>query len=393
MENPTWLIFFLIVAGAGILLYGKSNKRPPANPSSPQTPQQQQAPNQQVPRTLWEKIKADVTVIAIVVIALATLETIAWMRIPILWSLIYDTLHGFLIFNLGVVVAAWLGSIKQVDKDGKKTDKSDPVASKASWVVWFIVILSLVPVAIRLWGEQGYVKMAGLASSSHKTYVVGDVSSSKFDYRDVPESDAELEKILDGIGKIESDNQHIDPKTGAPIRNKEGSSAIGELQIMESLHDERAKALGYDIRTREGNRGYGKHLLRTLGTTPWEVDPRSFGKLVSQVGLYRPKSQFATRERIYALVSLEPGKWSDTVPVINQPGIYGRYVFSWVATFTEGKGEARECQVAFNGKTERPFPFLDFVDEWDYAKDGKKETFQYICKDKATVTLRLVPPG
>jgi hypothetical protein len=49
--------------------------------------------------------------------------------------------------------------------------------------------------------------------------------------------------------------------------------------------------------------------------------------------------------------------------------------------------------VAFNGKTDRPFPFLDFVDEWDYAKDGKKETFQYICKDKATVTLRLVPPG
>lgn len=269
----------------------------------------------------------------------------------------------------------------------------------------FIAVLILLSTAIigvytyskRIENHSWYQKVDNMYTSittgsrtTNKTYVVGDVSSSKFNFRDVPESDKELERILDGIGKIESGNQHIDPKTGAPMRNKEGSSAIGELQIMESLHSERANALGYDIRTREGNRGYGKHLLKTLGTTPWEVDPRSFGKLVSQVGLYRPKSQFATRERIYALVALDPDKWSDPVPVINQPGIYGRYVFSWVATFAEGKGEARECQVAFNGRTDRPFPFRDYVED---ELVGKKETFQYICKDKATVTLRLVPPG
>lgn len=92
MENPTWLIFFLIVAAAGILRYSKSSERKTeVNPPQPQTPQPQQVPSQQVPKTLWEKIKADVMVIAIAVIALATLETIAWARIPILWNLFYDS--------------------------------------------------------------------------------------------------------------------------------------------------------------------------------------------------------------------------------------------------------------------------------------------------------------
>ena len=332
----------------------------------------------------WSYVGTPVIIIGVLIAAnLLIKEMLPW-----LWQLISKQVY---VLNLAIGGIMFLQTLRARDESGKKTKEPHPVAAMGTSILVVLLVLTAATMAWQKYEDSPVVAaVLGKSRTTDKTYVVGDVSDSKFNIRDVPESDKELDRILDGIGKIESGNQHIDPKTGAPMRNKEGSSAIGELQIMESLHSERANALGYDIRTREGNRGYGKHLLKTLGTTPWEVDPRSFGKLVSQVGLYRPKSQFATRERIYALVALDPDKWSDPVPVINQPGIYGRYIFSWVATFTEGKGEARECQVAFNGRTDRPFPFRDYVED---EHVGKKESFQYLCKEKATVTVRLVPPA
>ena len=60
-----------------------------------------------------------------------------------------------------------------------------------------------------------------------------------------------------------------------PLRNREGSSAIGKYQIMASLHEERAKGLGYDIRTKEGNEAYARYLYAESDTLHWEADPRS----------------------------------------------------------------------------------------------------------------------
>lgn len=56
---------------------------------------------------------------------------------------------------------------------------------------------------------------------------------------------------------------------GTPLKNDEGSSATGVLQIMASYHREDALNLGYDIDTLAGNLAYGRHLYDNKGTQPW----------------------------------------------------------------------------------------------------------------------------
>lgn len=140
MEN---LIIFSLIAISAVFAYRNLRGKSSVPPSQP-PPQQPATAQNQTPKTLWDKIKADIMVIAIVAIALGTLELIAWVRIEPLWRLIYDSLQGFIIFNLGVITAAWLGRIMEVDKEGKKTDKPHPVASRAAKTIWIIVALSLI---------------------------------------------------------------------------------------------------------------------------------------------------------------------------------------------------------------------------------------------------------
>jgi hypothetical protein len=63
---------------------------------------------------------------------------------------------------------------------------------------------------------------------------------------------------------------------GSIVKNGE-SSATGELQIMASLHAENARSLGYDIYTRNGNRGFANHLYETQGATPWKASVECHG--------------------------------------------------------------------------------------------------------------------
>lgn len=74
--------------------------------------------------------------------------------------------------------------------------------------------------------------------------------------------------ILIKIARCESGFQQYEPD-GSLNYNDEGSSAVGIMQIMSSVHKEDAMRLDYDITTTEGNLGYALHLYRTQGTTPW----------------------------------------------------------------------------------------------------------------------------
>lgn len=75
------------------------------------------------------------------------------------------------------------------------------------------------------------------------------------------------------IAQCESGGRQFDDR-GYLIKNPT-SSAIGKYQIMASLHEARARSLGYDIRTLEGNEGYARFLYAESGTQHWEADPRS----------------------------------------------------------------------------------------------------------------------
>lgn len=81
------------------------------------------------------------------------------------------------------------------------------------------------------------------------------------------------EVVLAIIANCESGGRQFDDE-GNLIKNPE-STAIGKYGIMASLHEERAKSMGLDIRTLEGNEAYANFLFSESGTKHWEVDPRS----------------------------------------------------------------------------------------------------------------------
>lgn len=65
---------------------------------------------------------------------------------------------------------------------------------------------------------------------------------------------------------------------GNVLWNEEGSSAVGAMQIMASIHVADALRLGYNIYTLEGNLGYAKHLFRKQGLKPWKSSARCWRK-------------------------------------------------------------------------------------------------------------------
>lgn len=79
--------------------------------------------------------------------------------------------------------------------------------------------------------------------------------------------------VLIKIARCESGISQYKPD-GSLLYNEKGSSAVGIMQIMSSVHQRAAQKLGYDITTPEGNIGYAKHLYKTQGTTPWNASKK-----------------------------------------------------------------------------------------------------------------------
>jgi hypothetical protein len=78
---------------------------------------------------------------------------------------------------------------------------------------------------------------------------------------------------LVGIARCESRFRQYN-QNGSPLYNAGGSSAVGVMQIMSSAHNRRAKSLGFDIKTLEGNVGYAKVLYQEQGKQPWKASRR-----------------------------------------------------------------------------------------------------------------------
>ncbi len=74
--------------------------------------------------------------------------------------------------------------------------------------------------------------------------------------------------LLVDIARCESHFRQYDTD-GNLFRGKVNKGDIGVMQINEYYHGEKAKALGYDIKTMEGNMGYAKYLYEKEGAQPW----------------------------------------------------------------------------------------------------------------------------
>ena len=68
-------------------------------------------------------------------------------------------------------------------------------------------------------------------------------------------------------------------KNGEIFRGKINSDDVGIMQINTSYHLERAKKMGLDIFSLEGNLAYAKYLFEKEGTEPWSSSSKCwYGK-------------------------------------------------------------------------------------------------------------------
>lgn len=76
--------------------------------------------------------------------------------------------------------------------------------------------------------------------------------------------------ILVKVARCESEFRQFDSK-GNILRGLQNSDDVGVMQINEKYHLERAKKLGYDIYTLDGNLAYAKFLYHKEGVDPWSA--------------------------------------------------------------------------------------------------------------------------
>lgn len=86
--------------------------------------------------------------------------------------------------------------------------------------------------------------------------------------------------VMSKIARCESGNRQFDSR-GNVLRGKVNSKDVGVMQINERYHATRAKALGYDIHTLDGNLGYAARLYKEQGTSPWLASSACWGAVVA----------------------------------------------------------------------------------------------------------------
>jgi len=82
--------------------------------------------------------------------------------------------------------------------------------------------------------------------------------------------------ILADIAFCESTFRQYDTD-GKPLRGVINKGDIGVMQINEYYQGDKAKALGYDLDTPEGNMAYAKYLYEKEGTKPWSSSETCWG--------------------------------------------------------------------------------------------------------------------
>jgi hypothetical protein len=82
--------------------------------------------------------------------------------------------------------------------------------------------------------------------------------------------------VMIQIARCESNFRQYND-AGEVLKNTR-SSAKGVFQIMESLHEDPAQKLGYDITTLEGNMAYARDLYERQGTRPWTASSACWNK-------------------------------------------------------------------------------------------------------------------
>lgn len=280
-------------------------------------------------------------------------NALAYIFAHSIWAKFASHPTFFLGANLSLVLALFLFS------------REESALRRSAWLVMLLVVVGLINVA-------DFSKPGWFGKTKTPEPVVRVQTESA--YRQIGQ-----DLILDIIAECESGGKHFDEE-GKLIENP-STSAVGKYQIMASLHEERAKSLGFDIRTPEGNEGYARVLLAESGTQHWESDPESKAcwgpKLADLVG---------NEQKRLILVKLPPGEWSK--PVFVEAG------YDFVTGIYRGGNTNRlvEYTTRDGDVFTREFP-RDLGKEARIPGDIRKLRFKNLGKEEIVYRVRLTKRG
>jgi hypothetical protein len=202
-------------------------------------------------------------------VALGVINWLLWVLDAELWGSVWATPSRFWAINLGILLAILLLFV------AKGTDgKPHPVAKTFSQIIGGLVATILI---VSFWDFM----TEGKDWSSFWAGKLGDMVSRTQTRVDNKSHSAPMEVALALIADCESGGgvtgaaTHFEKDGKTPLKNKEGSTAIGKYQILASAHEKRAKDMGFDINSPEGNEAYARVLYQESGTKHWEGDARS----------------------------------------------------------------------------------------------------------------------
>ena len=88
--------------------------------------------------------------------------------------------------------------------------------------------------------------------------------------------------ILSEVARCESQFRHFG-KNGNIIRGMINTKDVGVMQINEEYHREKAKTLGLDIYSLEGNLAYAQYLYEKEGTKPWQSSVKCLNRELAKI--------------------------------------------------------------------------------------------------------------
>ena len=89
--------------------------------------------------------------------------------------------------------------------------------------------------------------------------------------------DDTLPPVLQRIAQCESSGQQF-TQDGKVLRGKRHPQDTGLFQINAVVWAKQAEALGYDIRTRDGNESMARYLFANYGSVPWQSSAKCWSR-------------------------------------------------------------------------------------------------------------------
>jgi hypothetical protein len=83
--------------------------------------------------------------------------------------------------------------------------------------------------------------------------------------------------VLQRIAQCESSGQQF-TRDGTVLRGKRHPQDTGLFQINAVVWAKQAEALGYDIRTRDGNESMARYIFDNYGSVPWQSSAKCWSR-------------------------------------------------------------------------------------------------------------------